>query len=248
MPTDLRSRTSRLSARIAALALVCLGSATAAMAQGRPTEQLCAPVTEDEIRSLHDRWVNSLLTKHPDKVTRNYAPDAVMLAEATRKVRANYAEIREYYLYFLQLEPQVRIDHRTIRLGCNAASDVGHFAMLVNGGTPNSRDTVQGRYSFNYELRDGAWLIVHHHASVMPSADTIIKSESGRERLAVAVKPAATPAAEAEPAPPPRSKPQVAGFARRIAPKPTPAPVVAKTEQPDTDYRPAKWVNGEMRF
>jgi uncharacterized protein (TIGR02246 family) len=247
MSTDLRSRTPELVAFVAAT-LIGLCASFAVLAQGRPAEQLCAPVTEDEIRSLHDRWLNSLQTKHPDKVTRNYASDAVMLAEATRKVRANYAEIREYFLYFLQLDPQVRIDHRTIRLGCNAASAVGHFSMTINGPTPNSRDVIQGRYSFNYELRDGAWLIVHHHASVMPSGETMIKSESVRDRVAATAKPAAPPPAEAEAASPARAKSQVAGFTRRIIARSTPAALMPKPEQPDTEYRPAKWVNGEMRF
>jgi uncharacterized protein (TIGR02246 family) len=128
----------------------------------------CAPVTPQEIVALFDRWNASLATRDADKVTSNYAPDAVLLATVSNRPRTDSAGIKDYFEHFLERRPQGSIDTRTIRVGCNTASDVGTYTFNLSGKTPGTMETVRARYSFIYELRDGKWLIVHHHSSAMP--------------------------------------------------------------------------------
>jgi uncharacterized protein (TIGR02246 family) len=128
----------------------------------------CAPITQQEIAVLFDRWNASLATHDADKVTANYAPDAVLLPTVSNQPRTNSAGIKDYFTHFLERNPQGTIDTRTIRIGCNTASDVGTYTFRLSGKTPSTTDIVKARYSFIYELRDGKWVIVHHHSSAMP--------------------------------------------------------------------------------
>ena len=128
----------------------------------------CAQTTPAQIAALFDRWNASLATHDPDKVTANYAPDAVLLATVSNRPRTDAAGIKDYFVHFLERDPKGTIDTRTIHIGCNTAYDVGTYTFLLSGNAPGTTDTVKARYSFIYELRNGQWLIVHHHSSAMP--------------------------------------------------------------------------------
>lgn len=127
----------------------------------------CADVTKDDVAALFDRWNASLQTGSAEKVTENYASDAVLLPTVSNKPRTNPAEIKDYFEHFLQKKPKGKIDTRTIHVGCNDAYDVGTYTFTLTGPDGKKSD-VAARYSYIYELRDGKWLIVHHHSSAMP--------------------------------------------------------------------------------
>lgn len=137
-----------------------------AAASAQSTQQ-CAAVTKEQVAGLFDRWNAALQTKNPDEVVKNYAADAVLLPTVSNKPRTNPAEIRDYFEHFVQKSPKGAIDTRTIHIGCNDAYDVGTYTFTVTGADGKTSE-VAARYSFVYELRDGKWLIVHHHSSAMP--------------------------------------------------------------------------------
>jgi uncharacterized protein (TIGR02246 family) len=142
-------------------------SLTLANAPAQPT-MTCAQVTEQEIAALFDRWNASLAMHDLDKVTANYAPDAVLLPTVSNRPRTDSAGIKDYFVHFLERNPRATIDSRTIRIGCNTASDFGTYTFKLSGKTPGTTEVVKARYSFIYELRDGKWVIIHHHSSAMP--------------------------------------------------------------------------------
>jgi uncharacterized protein (TIGR02246 family) len=129
--------------------------------------QNCATVTKDQVAALFDRWNASLQTKNPEEVVKNYAPDAVLLPTVSNKPRTTPKEIADYFEHFVQKNPKGVINTRTIHLGCNDAYDVGTYTFVLTGADGKTSQ-VAARYSFLYELRDGKWLIVHHHSSAMP--------------------------------------------------------------------------------
>lgn len=123
----------------------------------------CTSVTVSQISQLFERWNGSLQTLKPKEVVKNYAKDAVLLPTVSNTPRTNHELIEDYFVMFLKKNPSGVIDERTVRIGCNTASDVGIYTFTLNG-----KDKVRARYSFNYEFINGDWLITHHHSSAMP--------------------------------------------------------------------------------
>lgn len=152
---------TRLVTTTALGALSLLLSAGAIAQNKGPTE--CAPITEAQVGGLFERWNASLLTKNPDKVLANYAPDGVLLPTVSNQPRTTPEEIRNYFVKFLESGPQGSVDRRIIKIGCNVAQDVGIYTFKFKDGK-----TVHARYSYIYEWTQGQWLIAHHHSSVMP--------------------------------------------------------------------------------
>jgi uncharacterized protein (TIGR02246 family) len=227
---------SMTGAAAAALVMAIAG----APGQARADLPGCAPLTSDDVEILFDRWNKALMTRHPDKVTRNYAPDAVLLATGSNLPRTNYAEIRDYYMYFLQREPVARVESRNVRLGCNIALDMGTYSFTVKGRAEGTVETLAARYTFIYERREGAWLITHHHSSIMPERGLPVAGVPipATPSAPLAPKPS-EPAAKAANAP----QPAVASFVKRnAAPKSVAPPAAA------SGYKAGSWSDNEPRF
>jgi uncharacterized protein (TIGR02246 family) len=129
--------------------------------------QTCTPVTKEQVAGLFDRWNASLQTKNPDEVVKNYAPDAVLLPTVSNKPRTSPQYIRDYFVQFLEKSPKGTINSRTVHIGYNDAYDAGTYTFTVKDSSGKAIH-VPARYTFVYELRNGKWLIVHHHSSAMP--------------------------------------------------------------------------------
>ena len=144
---------------VSVLTVGVLGLAATAQAN----TEACAVTNEKEIAALFDRWNASSKTKDADKVVANYAADGVLLATVSNKPRTNHAEIKDYFVHFLQKEPQGVINTRTIKIDCNMAMDAGTYTFTLKGG-----QVVPARYTYVYRYLDGKWLIANHHSSAMP--------------------------------------------------------------------------------
>lgn len=150
------------------LAAVAAGAAMLAALPARAETTDCAAVSQRQIEGLFDRWNKALATLDAAQVTANYAPDAVLLPTVSNTPRTDRAMIQDYFVHFLEKHPQGVINTHTIKLGCNIATDVGTYTFLIDGKNPGEHVVVPARYSFVYVLRDGEWLIAHHHSSAMP--------------------------------------------------------------------------------
>lgn len=127
----------------------------------------CTKTNEDEIKALFERWNAALATLDPEEVSAEYAHDAILLPTLSDIPRTNHDEIKDYFVHFLQKKPQGKINTRTIKIGCNIASDTGLYTFTIHEKNGKTK-TVQARYSFVYEYDDDQWLIEHHHSSLMP--------------------------------------------------------------------------------
>jgi uncharacterized protein (TIGR02246 family) len=152
--------------KISTLTLLAAVGVLASNAAFADTTVQCAPISKEQVAALFDQWNASLKTGNPDTVTANYSDDAVLLPTISNKPRTNHAEIRDYFVDFLQKHPQGTIDSRTIKLGCNTAADMGIYTFKLKDGDASKE--VQARYTFLYAFENGKWVIEHHHSSTMP--------------------------------------------------------------------------------
>lgn len=124
-------------------------------------------LTTDQVRQLFDLWSDALMTLDPDVVTRRYSSDAVLLPTMSNTPRTDYDSIKDYFVHFLENEPQGLILESHVTVGDSWCSDVGIYEFTM--GTTG--DAVKARYSFVYVCdEDGEWKISHHHSSQMPEA------------------------------------------------------------------------------
>lgn len=127
------------------------------------TTQDCVKTDQKEIAGLFDRWNNSLQTGDAHKVAENYLSDAVLLPTLSNKVRKSDEERVDYFEHFLEKKPVGKIESRTIRTGCNKATDSGVYTF-----TFADHSSVKARYTFTYVWDGKAWKISSHHSSAMP--------------------------------------------------------------------------------
>jgi len=152
------------SLAIVLLALSGCSSAPQLSSPASASAQSCAPVTEQQVASLFDRWNASLATGNPHKVAENYASQSILLPTVSNKPRLTVAEKEDYFEHFLENRPSGKIDQRFIKLGCNTALDAGLYTFTF----AKTGAVVKARYSYTYENIGGQWLITSHHSSAMP--------------------------------------------------------------------------------
>jgi uncharacterized protein (TIGR02246 family) len=128
-----------------------------------------AKPTKKQIAALFDGWNKSLRTGDPEKVADRYAKDAVLLPTVSNRIRTDRAGIVDYFEHFLENKP-VGKKVRTIVnvLDKNSAIDTGVYAFTLTDPKTGVKRVVEARYTYEYEKRNGKWLIVNHHSSAMP--------------------------------------------------------------------------------
>lgn len=148
-------------------ALLCSNSVYAA---DEAQNVVCTPLDQQKVAALFDRWNDALKTKNPQKVSENYAPDAVLLPTLSNVIRTNHSEITDYFTYFLKANPVGKVERRVIRYGKDWATDTGLYSFEFT--QKEGKKHVEARYSFVYECINGQWLIIQQHSSLMPEKNT----------------------------------------------------------------------------
>ncbi|ALO12837.1 hypothetical protein AQF52_7251 [Streptomyces venezuelae] len=166
------TRKSRIRAALAAsLAVATLGTFAAGVGvAGESDDKQRGRGGEREIAALFDQWNAALLTGDPEKVAARYAEDAVLLPTASPRIRTNHEEITDYFAHFLQKKPRGEKLRSVIHvLDRNSALDAGLYRFHLTDPRTGVTKAVDARYTYQYEKRDGRWLIVNHHSSVLPA-------------------------------------------------------------------------------
>ena len=121
-------------------------------------------MSKDEVVALFEAWNAALATLDPDDVTAMYADDAVLLPTVSNQVRHNHAEIRDYFVGFLQKSPQGVINESNVCvLSDTHATNSGVYTFTFGDGS-----TVTARFSYLYVSTTDGWKILQHHSSAMP--------------------------------------------------------------------------------
>ena len=161
-----RSITKR-AAIVTATAVVALGTigTVAATAGHQPAPK----ASKTQIAGLFNTWNKTLKTGDPEKVADLYAKDAVLLPTVSNKVRTDRAGIVDYFQHFLENKPVGKKIQTIVNvLDDNSAIDTGVYEFTLTDHETGEKSVVKARYTYEYEKRDGKWLIVNHHSSKMP--------------------------------------------------------------------------------
>jgi uncharacterized protein (TIGR02246 family) len=122
------------------------------------------------IGALFDRWNAAVETGDAEKVADLYAPDAVLLPTLSPEIRTTRAGIVEYFEHFLARHPSGEEIRSVVKvLDARSAIDTGLYRFTFHNAD-GTTDSVDARYTFVYEKRDGAWWIINHHSSLVPVA------------------------------------------------------------------------------
>ncbi|WP_369248048.1 SgcJ/EcaC family oxidoreductase [Streptomyces sp. R41] len=160
-----RTRAAILTASALAVATTVGVGITSASAEPKSTKP-----TKAQIAALFDGWNDALATGDAEKVADRYASDAVLLPTASPKIRTTHGEIVDYFEHFLLNKPRGKKIRTVVNvLDKNSAIDAGLYAFTLTDPKTGEKRQVEARYSYEYEKRDGEWLIVNHHSSVLPS-------------------------------------------------------------------------------
>ena len=121
-------------------------------------------MTKDDVTALFEAWNGALATLDPDTVTAMYAEDAVLLPTVSNQVRHNHAEIRDYFVNFLQKSPQGVINESNVQILSDFhATNSGVYTFTFGDGS-----AVTARFSYLYVTTEAGWKILQHHSSAMP--------------------------------------------------------------------------------
>ncbi|MEU8783787.1 SgcJ/EcaC family oxidoreductase [Streptomyces sp. NPDC048637] len=130
-----------------------------------------AKPAKEQIAALFDGWNEALQSNDPEKIAAWYAEDAVLLPTASPEIRTDRAGIVDYFEHFMEGKPKGEKVRSVINvLDENSAIDAGIYKFHLTDAKTGKCRTVEARYTYEYEKRDGKWLIVNHHSSVLPPA------------------------------------------------------------------------------
>lgn len=158
------------------IALALAGLALAVSLPGSPAaaREGCDGINAPSVRLFFERWEQTLESGDAVAMARRYATDAIFIPALTDAPLSGRSAIEQHFKGFLKTRPKGRVESRTIQIGCAEALDTGIYVFGMDGPSPGARMLVRIRYSMAYQVRDGRWMIVHHHASRLPEDDSEI--------------------------------------------------------------------------
>ncbi|MGE8464769.1 DUF4440 domain-containing protein [Pseudomonas putida] len=121
-------------------------------------------LSEAQSRALFAQWNASLQAGDPVAVAKLYSDDAVLLPTLSKLPRLTPDERIEYFQHFLADRPSGKLDSLHLSPGCNKVTIAGLYTFDFAA----SGKQVPARYTFTYRWDGQAWLISHHHSSLLP--------------------------------------------------------------------------------
>jgi len=115
-----------------------------------------------------EEWMETICSNNVENIVSLYKEEAVLLGTLDSKLRQGHSEIKEYFDFFVKLEPCGKITSIV-------EEDFGYRRMGVANGTydfdltENGEKTVApARFTFVLERTGTKWKIHSHHSSKQP--------------------------------------------------------------------------------
>jgi uncharacterized protein (TIGR02246 family) len=122
---------------------------------------------KEDVAAATQAWVDAFGNRNLDQVVALYDAEAVLWGTVEQKIRDNPAAISDYFKLLSSLtQAKVVVGEQRIRVYGDTAINTGYYTFtLERDGQPR---TFPARFSFTYHKRDGRWMIVDHHSSMLP--------------------------------------------------------------------------------
>jgi uncharacterized protein (TIGR02246 family) len=113
-------------------------------------------------------WNNALLSLDAKKVAALYAPkDLSFLPTLSPDMIRDNVAAHTYFIGLLKKTPEAKISADDIQaFGSDAYLHTGLYTFYLGP----DRTPVQARFSYLWKKTNDAWIITHHHSSVLPAA------------------------------------------------------------------------------
>jgi hypothetical protein len=115
-----------------------------------------------------EEWMEAICSNNVENIVSLYKEEAVLLGTLDGKLRRGHSEIKEYFDFFVKLQPCGKITSFE-------EEDFGHRRMGVANGTYDFDLTENGekivapaRFTFVLERLGTKWKIHSHHSSKLP--------------------------------------------------------------------------------
>ena len=131
---------------------------------------VCAPAFADttkDVEATSQQWIAAFNRKSATDIVALYAKDAVFFGTSSPSLRDTPELVQDYFKSIGNAGDSIISmgDHRVQVFG-DVAINTGFYTRT---STQNGK-VVQNpaRFTFVYQLRQGKWMIVEHHSSVLP--------------------------------------------------------------------------------
>ncbi|RUO99586.1 nuclear transport factor 2 family protein [Hyphomicrobium sp.] len=131
-------------------------------------EEACQKPTDVTVVQLLNRWRAEFATGDADRIAGLYAVNATLIATKDGKAYKGRDAIRGYYKDFLVRRPGLSIKPAELTPGCGIAVIRGPVVYRLTGERKGTRILLGGRFTAEFALVDGAWLIVRHSLAADP--------------------------------------------------------------------------------
>jgi uncharacterized protein (TIGR02246 family) len=131
-----------------------------------------APVFADTVKDVEattQQWIAAMNRKSATDVVALYAKDAVFFGTTSPILRDTPALVNDYFKNIANGgDATIAMGDHRVQVFGDVAINTGFYTRtaLQNGKEVKS----PARFTFVYQLRQGKWLIVEHHSSVLPEA------------------------------------------------------------------------------
>jgi uncharacterized protein (TIGR02246 family) len=120
-----------------------------------------------DVEAATSRWIDAFNRKSTRDIVALYAPDAVLFGTSSPLLRDRPELVLDYFKDLPALgDAVITVGEHRVQVFGDIAISTGFYTRSSKQGGETVRNPA--RFTFVYEKRKGAWLIVNHHSSVLP--------------------------------------------------------------------------------
>ena len=136
------------------------------------TTLVSAPVFADaakDVEASTQQWIAAFNRKSAPDIVALYAKDAVFFGTTSPILRDSPELVRDYFKNIGDLgDSTISMGDHRVQVFGDVAINTGFYTRTAMQNGKEVKNPA--RFTFVYQLRQGKWMIVEHHSSVLPES------------------------------------------------------------------------------